>query len=128
MMSTLALAQSFTNYESGAVSPVRISLDGSRLFVVDTTGGHLSIFSLSNPAKPLLITEIPVGLAPVSVQPRTRDEIWVVNQLSDSVSVVDVPSRRVVATLRVVDEPSDVVFAGGMAFVTAATTDKLHVF
>jgi len=121
-------AQSFTNYECGATAPIRLSSDGTRLFITDTTGDHLSVFDVSDPARPLLLAEVRVGLAPVAVQPRTRDEVWVVNQLSDSVSVVDVRARRVVATLRVVDEPSDVVFAGGKAFVSAATTDKLEVF
>jgi YVTN family beta-propeller protein len=128
MLTCALTAQGYTNYECGATAPCRVSADGTRLFVADTAGGHLSVFSLADPAGPQLIAEVPVGLAPVSVHPRTRDEVWVVNQLSDSVSVVDVPSRRVVATLRVVDEPSDVVFAGGKAFVSAATTDELQVF
>ncbi len=123
-----ASGQSFVNYECGATAPVRLSADGGRMYVVDPTGDHLSVFDLSDPSRPFLVVEVPVGLAPVSVQPRTRDEVWVVNQLSDSVSVVDVAARRVVATLRVVDEPSDVVFAGGRAFVTAATRDEVQVF
>ncbi|MGC6488257.1 MAG: hypothetical protein ACON4Z_11475, partial [Planctomycetota bacterium] len=121
-------AQTYANYECGATAPVRVSRDGSRLFVADTTGDHLSVFDLRDPTRPQLVAEIPVGIAPVAVQPRTRDEVWVVNQLSDSVSVVDVPSRQVVATIRVVAEPSDVVFAGGKAFVSAATRDELQVF
>ncbi len=121
-------SQGFVNYECGATPPVRLSADGTRVFVADTVGDHVSVFDLSDPSRPFLIAEIPVGLSPVSVQARSRDEVWVVNQLSDSVSVVDVPSRRVVATLRVVDEPSDVVFAAGKAFVTAATRDEVQVF
>lgn len=121
-------AQGYTNFECGATAPVRVSADGSRLFVADTTGDHVTVFDLRDPLRPQLLAEIPVGLAPVAVQPRTRDEVWVVNQLSDSVSVVDVPARRVVATVRVVDEPSDVVFAGGKAFVSATTRDELQVF
>lgn len=123
-----AAAQSFVNFESGPVAPVAVTADGSRLLVADTIGDHVSVFDLSNPSQPFLLAEIPVGLDPVSVRPRTRDEVWVVNQLSDSVSIVDVPSRRVIDTLRVVDEPSDVVFAGGKAFVTAATVDQVFVF
>ncbi|MBL8727592.1 MAG: beta-propeller fold lactonase family protein [Planctomycetes bacterium] len=124
----LAPAQSFVPFEGGPVAPLRLSADGTRLFVADTTGGRLCVFDLSQPSAPFLLAEIPVGLDPVSVQPRTRDEVWVVNLLSDSVSIVSVPERRVVATLRVVDEPSDVVFAGGKAFVSAATTDAVAVF
>ncbi|HEB51662.1 MAG TPA: hypothetical protein ENI87_00230 [bacterium] len=128
LLSVAVSAQSFVDYESGPVAAVRVSADGSRLFAADTLGGRLVVFDLSNPSAPFLVAEIPVGVDPVSVNPRTRDEVWVCNQVSDSVSIVDVPARRVVATLRVVDEPSDVVFAGGRAFVSAATTDEVHVF
>src|SRR5690606_6734165 len=68
---------------------------------------------------------VPVGLEPVAVAARNAGEVWVVNHLSDSVSVVDVASTppRVVRTLLVGDEPRDVVFAGtggNRAFVTTA--------
>jgi len=122
------VAQSAVNFESGPVTPMRVSADGTRLFVADRIGGRVNVFDLRDPSQPFLIAEIPVGLEPVSVNPRTRDEVWVVNLLSDSVDVVSVPERRVVATIRVVDEPSDVVFAGGKAFVSAATTDEVEVF
>ena len=128
MTSAGASAQSFINYESGPVNPIRISDDGSRLYIADTLGGRLSVFDLSNPDQPFLRAEIPVGMDPVSVHPRTLNEVWVANLLSDSISIVDVSAGRVVDTLRVVDEPSDVVFAGGKAFVTAATRDEVHVF
>jgi YVTN family beta-propeller protein len=121
-------AQSFVNYESGPVAPMRLSPDASRLFVVDTLGGRLCVFDLRNASSPFLWAEIPVGMEPVSVHPRSRDEVWVTNLLSDSVSIVDLAQRRVVATLRVVDEPSDIVFAGGKAFVSAATRDQVQVF
>jgi len=121
-------AQNFVNYENGPIHPIRISADGSRLFVADTVGGRLCVFDLGVASAPFLVAEIPVGLDPVSVNPRTRDEVWVTNLLGDCVSIVDVSQRRVIDTLRVVDEPSDVVFAGGKAFVSAATTDLIEVF
>lgn len=126
--SAIVSAQAFVNFENAPVTPMRISPDGSRLFVADTVGDHLCVFDLSRPERPFLIAEIPVGLDPVSVNPRNRDEVWVTCLLSDTVCIVDVPARRVVETLRVVDEPSDVVFAGGKAFVTAATVDEVRVF
>ncbi len=67
-----------------------------------------------------------VGLEPVAVAVQSRREVWVVNHLSDSVSVVDVTSPRnpwVDKTLLVGDEPRDIVFAGpqrSRAFVTTA--------
>jgi len=66
---------------------------------------------------------VPVGLEPVAVAARSNGEVWVVNQLSDSISIVDVATRRVTRTLLVGDEPRDIVFAGtarNRAFITAA--------
>lgn len=64
------------------------------------------------------LESVPVGLEPVAVGVRSPNEVWVVNHLSDSISIINVrpdndngPSR-VVRTLLVGDEPSDVVFAG----------------
>jgi YVTN family beta-propeller protein len=64
-------------------------------------------------------------MEPVAVAARNSNEVWVVNHLSDSVSVVDVSTTppRVVRTLLVGDEPRDIVFAGpggDRAFITAA--------
>jgi len=121
-------AQSFVNYESPLVSPLRLSADGLRLFAAHTADNRLAVYSLQDPSAPVLMTEIPVGLEPVSVNPRTDDEVWVVNHLSDSVSIVSLTQGRVVATLQVADEPSDVVFAAGKAFVSAAASDSVAVF
>ena len=121
-------AQSFVNFEAKQTSPVRLSPDGSRLFAVNTPDNRLSIFDVTRPQNPVLIAEIPVGLDPVSVQPLNNDEAWVVNEVSDSVSVVSVARRAVVDTLGVKDEPADVVFAGGRAFVTASRNNQVVVF
>ena len=128
LLTVAANAQSFVNYESPIVSSIRLSADGTRLFAAHTADQRLCVYSLQNPNAPVLLHEIPVGLEPVSVNPRTSDEVWVVNHLSDSVSIVSLAQGRVVATLQVADEPSDVVFAGGKAFVTAAASDRVAVF
>ena len=64
-------------------------------------------------------------MEPVAVAARSDSEAWVVNHLSDSVSVVDLASTppRVTRTLLVGDEPRDIVFAGtggNRAFITTA--------
>lgn len=48
-----------------------------------------------------------MGIEPVSVNPRTNDEVWVVNQEYDSISVVSVPKGIVTDRIRVKDEPMD---------------------
>ena len=50
--------------------------------------------------RPVLVAEIPVGTGPVSVKARTADEVWVVNEVSDSVSIVSLSRHAVIATLR----------------------------
>ncbi|HHH42649.1 MAG TPA: hypothetical protein ENK49_00780 [Gammaproteobacteria bacterium] len=64
-------------------------------------------------------------MEPIVMAARTNTEVWVVNHLSDSVSIVDVSGvPRVTHTLLVGDEPRDIVFAGTggtrRAFVTTA--------
>ena len=45
--------------------------------------------STSTSGTPIFSDRVPVGLEPVAVAARTNTEVWVVNHLSDSVSVVD---------------------------------------
>jgi len=111
-------------FESGPVRPVAMSADGTHLFVANTANASLDIFTLSaSGATPVGSTY--VGIDPVAVAARTSTEVWVVNQLSDSVSVVDTSTTppHVIRTLLVGDEPSDIVFGGpgkSRAFITTA--------
>ncbi len=121
-VATAQAAPPFVTFESGPVRPLALSPDGGRLFALNVPDGRLAIFAVS-PTGLTLEGEVQVGLEPVAVAARTDGEVWVVNHLSDSVSVVDVATRRVVRTLLVGDEPRDVVFAGdgrGRAFITTA--------
>src|SRR5262245_58970237 len=114
----------FTTFETGQVRPLALSPDGTRLFATNTPDNRLEIFSVSGAG--LTHTDsVPVGLEPLAVAARSNTEVWVVNHLSDSVSIVDVGSSppRVTRTLLVGDEPRDIVFAGpggNRAFITAA--------
>ena len=110
----------FVNFEGAQTNPIRLSSDGTRLFALNTPDNRVSVFDISNPSAPALIVEIPVGIEPVSVNPRTNDEAWVVNQESDSVSIVSVSKGIVTDTIYVKDEPSDVVFAGNNLRLSAS--------
>ena len=123
-----AHAQTYVNFEGKLTRPIVLSPDGRLLFAVNTPDARLSVFDVSNPLNPILTAEIPVGVEPVSVNARNNDEVWVVNEVSDTVSVVSVSGRKVIDTLYVKDEPADVIFANGRAFVTAARNNRLAIF
>lgn len=110
--------------------PLELGLDGRSLLGVNAPEGRLSVFVIAGDGAdhPLLSGEIPVGLAPVTVRARTPDEVWVVNEVSDSISVVSLAAQVVVATVSCPDEPADVVFAGGRAFVSCARNRRILVF
>ena len=126
-------APSFVEFESGLVRPLALSADGTKLFAVNTPNNRLEIFSINGNGALTRLSSVAVGMEPVAVAVRTPTEVWVVNHLSDSVSVVDVsvPGRPdVVRTLLVGDEPSDIVFAGNpsqRAFVTTAHRGQQRV-
>ena len=92
--------------------------------------GRVEVFTVSAAGVPVAETSIPTGIDPVSVRWRTANELWVVNHVSDSVSVIDVAARLVLATLKTEDEPRDVVFAGTpqRAFVSCSSADAVLVF
>jgi DNA-binding beta-propeller fold protein YncE len=109
-------------FESGPVRPLAVSSDGARVFVANTPNGSLDLLRVT-PAGLVADGSVKVGIDPVAVAVRNDGEVWVVNHVSDSVSIVDVAHAppRVVRTLLVGDEPGDIVFAGaGRAFITTA--------
>ncbi|MFL6567748.1 MAG: cytochrome c peroxidase [Chthoniobacterales bacterium] len=131
LLVTSALAQvpsaNFTNFEARQTTPLRLTPDGKWLLAVNSADARLSVFNTTT-TPPLLAKEIPVGIEPVSVNAHTNDEVWVVNELSDSISVVSLSQGIVTDTINVKDEPSDVVFAGGNAFVSVAGNNEVRVF
>lgn len=119
-------AQAFTTFETGQVRPLALTADGSRLYAANTPDNTLEIYAVTESGL-RHDASVPVGLEPaaVAVRPGT-DEVWVVNHLSDSISIVDasdLATARVVQTLLVGDEPRDIVFGGtsfDQAFITCA--------
>lgn len=107
------VSDGFTNFETEPVSPLALSPDGRYLYALNTADDRLEIFDTQGEALTSL-GETTVGLRPLALALHDN-EAWVVNHLSDSVSVVDIaePTRpRVVRTLQVGDEPRGIVVAG----------------
>lgn len=127
LLMTCAASAAYEHFEARQVHPLSMTPDGTRLIAADSSNARVTIFDLSGGA-PVEMDQIPVGLEPVTVRARTNDEIWVVNEVSDSVSIISLSAGVVVETLNVGDEPTDVVFAAGKAYVACARSGQLHVF
>ena len=124
-----ASTNSFVNFETPPVHPVALSPDGSRLAVCNLPDARLEVFDVSSGA-PVWVGNVATGLDPVTARFRTTNEVWVVNLISDSVSVIDLSRMRIVATIDTLDAPADVVFAGTpeRAFISCAGANTVQVF
>lgn len=136
MMAALAVVSAstaqqptFVNFESPQSHPIDVTPDGSVLVACNTADGVLEVFDLVA-GIPQRRGSVAVGVDPVSVRVRGNAEAWVVNQVSDSVSVVDLATMRVRRTVSVGDEPADIVFAGSpqRAFVSLAQLNRVVAF
>lgn len=119
--SSASAQDDYTLFEAGHVRPMAMSPDGVWLYVCNTPDANVEAYVPSG-AGATHIYSIPVGLEPVAIAAPTNDRVWVVNHLSDSVSIIDTSAvpPRVVRTLHVGDEPRDIVVANGKAFITTA--------
>ena len=127
--STPLAVSDFTNFESLPVHPLALTPDGTRLIACNIPDARLEIFTVGSGTL-MSAGEIPVGLEPVSVAALNDSIAWVVDNVSDDVSIVNLRSMRVAATLRVGDEPTDVVFAGSprRAFVCVSGEDAVKIY
>jgi DNA-binding beta-propeller fold protein YncE len=112
----------YTLFETLQTRPLALSPNGQLLFACNTPDNRLEIYKIM-PSGLKSVGSVTVGLEPISIAVRNQNEVWVVNHLSDSVSIVKVDagaSSHVVRTLLVGDEPRDIVFAHDRAFITTA--------
>ncbi|HEY0978439.1 MAG TPA: YncE family protein, partial [Flavobacteriales bacterium] len=120
---------SFVNFESAHVHPIDRTPDGTKLLAVNTANNSLEVFTIGTDGL-THAASIPVGLDPVTVRARTNNEAWVVNTVSDEISIVDLTLKATVRSLATENEPADVVFAGSpqRAFVSCAERESIQVF
>jgi len=116
------------NFETAPVHPIALSPDGQKLAVCNLPDGKLELFDVSDGAL-VPLGAVSVGIDPVSVRFRSASEAWVVNHISDSVSIVDIGAQRVIATVDTLDTPEDVVFAGSpvRAFISCSLPNRVQV-
>lgn len=105
------LQKNYILFEVGQVHPLESSVDGKWVFALNSPLGCLEIYRVEN-SRLQLASSVAVGIQPVSVRVRNSHEVWVVNHLSDNVSVVELSGRpRIKEILQVGDAPFDVAFA-----------------
>ncbi|MCA8944087.1 MAG: beta-propeller fold lactonase family protein, partial [Planctomycetes bacterium] len=122
----------FVNWESPHVHPLEITPSGTRLLAVNTADDRLEVFDLTT-TFPSWIGSVHVGVDPVTVRALSDSRVWVVNHISDSISVVDLDAMALLDTIQTPDEPCDVVlrdFGGGQlhAFVSCAQPDLVQTY
>lgn len=127
LVSRPATGPDYVHFESGQVHPLALTPSKGRLLALSTSDNHLMVFDLTG-AVPQRIAQIPVGMEPVAVAALDDSTAWVVNNVSDDVSIVNLNTLHVRGTLRVGDEPNDVVFAAGKAYVSVTAEDCVKVY
>jgi YVTN family beta-propeller protein len=129
-----ASAGAYTLFEADPVRPIAVLEKSGLVAVTNTVDGYLEIL------RPTRRSAAPCGAVQVGLQPvavavlaegESSAELWVVNHLSDSVSVIELDTEdcraEVVRTVQVGDEPRDIVVArdaAGRARVFVATAHR----
>lgn len=129
MLAAPSAHAAFVNFETAQVHPLDRSPDGATLAVCNTAADMLDLYDVTS-GVPIPIGSVQVGVDPVTARFRGNMEVWVVNHISDSVTVVHVPTQRATATIATADEPCDVVFAGApeFAFVSCSQANTVQRF
>lgn len=117
----------YVNWENHPVHAIDISPDKSKLAVSHTADNRVQLFDISL-GYPVRLGHVKVGVDPVSVRFKDNNELWVVNHISDSISLVDFTNKSIISTLQTADEPYDVVFANNKAFVSCSQANQILVF
>lgn len=98
------------DYDPKPVHPVDVTPDGRHLLRLDPSRGTLEISRThGSPAGDK--TVLKVGVAPVTVRAASNDEAWVIDNIADSISIVDLNKGVVTGTLATAAEPTDVTFS-----------------
>ncbi len=125
----VAAQTGFVHWETPHTTPLALTPSGNTLLAVNTADNRLEVYDVSG-GTPVHVRSIAVGLDPVSVRARSETQTWVINHISDSISIVDLVSGRVTRTVGTGDEPRDIVFAGTpqRAFVSLSTGNQVRVW
>ncbi len=117
----------YVNWENHPVHALDISPDRNRLAITHTADNRVQLFDIAL-GYPVRLGHVKVGIDPVSVRFQDNNTLWVINHISDSITVIDFENKAVIDTLQTKDEPYDVIFANNKAFVSCSQANQVMVF
>lgn len=117
------------NLESPHVHPLDLSKNNRWLAAANTFADKVEVFELKD-GVPEHRESVFTGVNPVSVRFRSNEELWVANHVSDSISILELPSGRVKQILQTHDEPADIIFSevANKAYVSCSQENCLLVY
>ncbi|HUS37748.1 MAG TPA: hypothetical protein VM680_20530 [Verrucomicrobiae bacterium] len=123
------VATNFVNFETAPVHPVAVSPDGKLLAVCNLPDSGVEIFDLTS-ATPRRLGSVFTGIDPVTARFRSNTELWVINHISDSISIIDPVRLFTIDTLDCFDAPADVVFTTDppRAFVSHSGANLVEIW
>lgn len=115
------------HFSTHQVTPMAFSFDERYLYTLNQPGARLVALRVPQMT---VTAEVPLsaGLSSVAVRFSPR-EIWVTDQLTSSVTVLDQGTLEIVRTIRVGGEPTGIVFTEdfGRAYVACSAVDQVDV-
>jgi DNA-binding beta-propeller fold protein YncE len=123
------VATNFVNFETAPVHPVAVSPDGKLLAVCNLPDSCVEIFDLTS-STPRRVGSVFTGVDPVTARFRSNSELWVINHISDSISIIDPIRLITIDTLDCFDAPADVVFTTNpsRAFVSHSGANLVEIW
>ncbi len=117
----------YLNFERAQVAPLALSAVGSRLYTINSPGARLVVLDTATNQR---LLEVPIGIGAVSLARRPgTEELWVVDDVASTVSVVDPAKACIVRSLRVGAQPHGIAFtaSGDRAYVTCSAAARVDV-
>src|SRR5204862_1928680 len=84
-----AVITNFVNFETAPVHPIALGPDGHTLALCNLPDSRVELFDVAS-GVPVPSGAVAVGLDPVTARFASPNELWVVNHISSTISIIDV--------------------------------------
>ena len=117
----------FIMYGVAPMKPVVFPPIRKMFYITNQMGDRLAVYSSMTGQ---LLSEVPTGsgLVSLALRPGTN-ELWMVDRVTNSLTVLDTDSSQIIRTVRVGAEPHDIVFTpnGARAYVSCSAVNRVDI-